>query len=114
MSFAGKDGQSLFRESVARPSPVVALGRLVRQRPAGISSESAGTFRFNGRFARHSPAEYSATFSQVKPRVGGGTRHNAVHASDAYPAWGSPHVGAKIDGSAVREVGTAELWLPAA
>jgi len=41
--------------------------------------------------------------------VGGGTRHNAVPSFDAYPAWGSPHVGVKIDGSAVREVGTAEL-----
>jgi hypothetical protein len=47
-------------------------------------------------------------------RVGGGTRHNAVSALDAYPAWGSAHVGARINGNPVREVGTTELWLPAA
>jgi hypothetical protein len=47
-------------------------------------------------------------------RVGGGTRHNGVRVLDAYPTWGSSRVGTRIDGSAVREVGTAELWLPAA
>jgi hypothetical protein len=47
-------------------------------------------------------------------RVGGGTRHNAVSAFDAYPAWGSSRVGGRIDGNPVREVGTTELWLPAA
>jgi hypothetical protein len=47
-------------------------------------------------------------------RVGGGTRHNGVRALDAYRAWSSSHVGAKIDGNPVREVGSTELWLPAA
>ena len=47
-------------------------------------------------------------------RVGGGTGHNAVSAFDANPAWGSSHVGARINGNPVREVGTTELWLPAA
>ena len=46
--------------------------------------------------------------------VGGGTGHNAVSAFDAYPAWGSSHVGARFGGNPVREVGTTELWLPAA
>jgi hypothetical protein len=46
--------------------------------------------------------------------VGGGTRHNAVRAFDAHPAWGSAHVGVRIDGYPVSEVGTTELWLPAA
>ena len=47
-------------------------------------------------------------------RVGGGTRHNAMRAFDAYAAWGSPHVEARIGGDLVREVGATELWLPAA
>ena len=47
-------------------------------------------------------------------RVGGGTRNNAQRAFDAYSASGSPHLGAKIDGHPVREVGTTDLWLPAA
>jgi hypothetical protein len=46
--------------------------------------------------------------------VGGGTQINTVHAFDAYPAWGSPHVETRMDGNPVREVGTTELWLPAA
>jgi hypothetical protein len=50
----------------------------------------------------------------MRDRVGGGTRHNAGRAFDAYPAWGSSHVGGRIDGNPVREVGTTELWLPAA
>ena len=32
----------------------------------------------------------------------------------AYPAWGSAHVGGRNHGNPVREVGTTELWLPAA
>jgi hypothetical protein len=47
-------------------------------------------------------------------RVGGGTRHNAVRAIDAYPAWGSSNAGARFDRKAVREVGTTELLLPVA
>ena len=47
-------------------------------------------------------------------RVGGGTRINSVGIVDAYPAWGSAHVGAKFGGDPVREVGTTLLWLPAA
>jgi hypothetical protein len=46
-------------------------------------------------------------------RVGGGTRNNALRAFDACPAWGS-HVGERNHGNPAREVGTAELWLPAA
>jgi hypothetical protein len=46
--------------------------------------------------------------------VGGGTRHNAVSALDAYPAWGSAHVGDRNQARSVREVGTTELLLPAA
>jgi hypothetical protein len=44
----------------------------------------------------------------------GGARHNAMRAFDAYAAWGSPHVEARIGGDLVREVGATELWLPAA
>ena len=47
-------------------------------------------------------------------RVGGGRGNNALRPFDASPAWGSPHVGARIQGNPVREVGTADLWLPAA
>jgi hypothetical protein len=47
-------------------------------------------------------------------RVGGGIRINTVGLFDASRAWGSSHVGARIDGNPVREVGTTELWLPAA
>jgi hypothetical protein len=47
-------------------------------------------------------------------RVGGGIRNITVGLFDASPAWGSSHVGARIDGDPVREVGTTELWLPAA
>jgi len=47
-------------------------------------------------------------------RVGGGTRHNAVRAFDAWQTWGSPHFGSQVDGNAVREVGITELRLPAA
>jgi hypothetical protein len=47
-------------------------------------------------------------------RVGGGTRHNAVRALDTDPAWGSPHVGDGNQARSVREMGTTELWLPAA
>ncbi len=47
-------------------------------------------------------------------RVGGGIRINTVGIVDAYPAWGSAHVGARFGGDPVREVGTTELWLPAA
>ena len=47
-------------------------------------------------------------------RVGGGIRINSVGIVDAYPAWGSAHVGARFGGDPVREVGTTELWLPAA
>jgi hypothetical protein len=43
-----------------------------------------------------------------------GPRNNALRAFDAYPAWGSAHVGARIGGNSVREVGTTDLWLPAA
>jgi hypothetical protein len=46
--------------------------------------------------------------------VGGGTRHNAVSVLDAYPAWGSAHVGDRNQARSVREVGTTELLLPAA
>jgi len=47
-------------------------------------------------------------------RVGGGKGNNALRPFDASPAWGSSHVGARIKGNPVREVGTADLWLPAA
>jgi hypothetical protein len=47
-------------------------------------------------------------------RVGGGTRNNAVRAFDAYPAWGSPHDETRKGRNVMREVGTTELWLPAA
>ena len=47
-------------------------------------------------------------------RVGGGTGNNALRPFDAAPAWGSPHAGARIQGNPVREVGTTDLWLPAA
>jgi len=47
-------------------------------------------------------------------RVGGGIRINTVGLFDAYPSWGSAHVGVRIRGNPVREVGTTELWLPAA
>jgi len=47
-------------------------------------------------------------------RVGGGTGNNAFRPFDASPAWGSPHVKARIEGDVVREVGIADLWLPAA
>jgi hypothetical protein len=47
-------------------------------------------------------------------RVGGGIRINTVGLLDASPAWGSSHVGGRIDGIPVREVGTTELWLRAA
>ena len=46
--------------------------------------------------------------------VGGGIRINTVGLFDATPAWGSAHVGARFGGDPVREVGTTELWLPAA
>jgi hypothetical protein len=52
--------------------------------------------------------------TQVQVGVEWGTRHNAVRAFDAHPAWGSAHVGVRIDGCPVSEVGTTELWLPAA
>jgi hypothetical protein len=44
----------------------------------------------------------------------GGIRINTLGLFDASQAWGSSHVGARIDGNPVREVGTTELWLPAA
>jgi hypothetical protein len=49
-------------------------------------------------------------------RVGGGTGNNALRPFDASPAWGSPHARARatIQGNPVREVGTTDLWLPAA
>ena len=47
-------------------------------------------------------------------RVGGGIRINSVGIVDTYPAWRSAHVGARFGGDPVREVGTTELWLPAA
>ena len=47
-------------------------------------------------------------------RVGGGTRNKALRPFDASPAWGSPQVRERIDGNPVREVGTTDLWLPAA
>jgi hypothetical protein len=46
--------------------------------------------------------------------VGGGRGNNALRPFDASRAWGSPYVGATIQGNSVREVGTADLWLPAA
>ena len=46
--------------------------------------------------------------------AGGGSGNNALRPFDASPAWGSPHVGARIQGNPMREVGTADLWLPAA
>jgi hypothetical protein len=39
----------------------------------------------------------------VSDGVGGGIRINPVHPFDAFPAWGSPNVGARIDGYPVRE-----------
>lgn len=47
-------------------------------------------------------------------RVGGGIQINSVGIVDAYPAWGSADFGARVGGDPVREVGTTELWLPAA
>ncbi len=47
-------------------------------------------------------------------RVGGGIRINTVGLFDASLAWGSSHIAGRIDGNPVREVGTTELWLPAA
>jgi hypothetical protein len=46
--------------------------------------------------------------------VGGGTGNNALRPFDASPAWGSPHVGTRIEDNPVREVGITDLWLPAA
>jgi hypothetical protein len=46
--------------------------------------------------------------------VGGGTRNNALRPFDASPEWGPPHVRGRIEGNPVREVGTTDLWLPAA
>jgi hypothetical protein len=45
--------------------------------------------------------------------VGGGTRRNALSAFDAYPTWGSVHIGERMDCNAVREVGSVELFLSA-
>ena len=47
-------------------------------------------------------------------RVGGGIRINTVGLFDTSPAFGLSHVGARIHGNPAREVGTTELWLPAA
>jgi hypothetical protein len=46
--------------------------------------------------------------------VGGGTAYNAVTAFDAYPAWDAARIGGGNQAPSVREVGTTELWLPAA
>jgi hypothetical protein len=47
-------------------------------------------------------------------RVGGGTLNNAVRVIEACQEWGSSHVGGGNHARSVREVGTTELWLPAA
>ena len=44
-----------------------------------------------------------------------GTRSDLTGAgTPPSPAWGSPHVEARIDGNPVREVGTTDIWLQAA
>ena len=66
----------------------------------------------------HNPEEASIDV-EARPActnscVGGGIPINTVGIVDAYPAWRSAHVGARFGGDPVREVGTTELWLPAA
>jgi hypothetical protein len=60
-----------------------------------------------------SPAR-EVTTPLLKPSVGGGTGNNALRPFDASPGWASSQVREKIGGTSVREVGTTDLWLPAA
>jgi hypothetical protein len=87
----------------------------VSRRPYAYRQPRAGTDKVVTSGVRgEDPGYREASCPQFTRRVGGGTRHNAVSAFDAYPAWGSSHVEARIGGGPVREVGTTELWLPAA
>ena len=70
--------------------------------------------RFNGSRSDQHRRDVVDSFYQVKQGVGGGIRINSVGIVDAYPARGSAHIGARFGGDPVREVGTTELWLPAA
>ena len=98
-----------------------ALGLTVRYRRTGSTEEVKLTTTLRSVDLKRVGADGGSTNSQVNglqgvdlERVGGGRGNNALRPFDASPAWGSPHVGATIQGNSVREVGTADLWLPAA
>jgi site-specific DNA recombinase len=98
-----------------------ALGLTVRYRRTGSAEEVKLTTTLRSVDLKRVGTKEGSRNSQVNglqgvdlERVGGGKGNNALRPFDASPAWGSSHVGARIKGNPVREVGTADLWLPAA
>jgi hypothetical protein len=98
-----------------------ALGLTVRYRRTGSAEEVKLTTTLCSVDLKRVGTKEGSRNSQVNglqgvdlERVGGGKGNNALRPFDASPAWGSSHVGARIKGNPVREVGTADVWLPAA
>ena len=89
------------------PQPVATTGPLSAASCAGWSMASLTAL---GVTVSYDPPTRNVTAS-VRPDarcsemgVGGGIRINSVGIVDAYPAWGSAHVGARFGGDPVREV----------
>jgi hypothetical protein len=108
-------------EQADRAELYQALGLTVRYRRIGTTEEVKLTSTLQSVDLKRVGGSDSSGNSQLTgpkgvdlKRVGGGRGNNALRPFDASSAWGSPHVGARIQGNPVREVGTAELWLPAA
>ena len=108
-------------ERADRAALYQALGLTVRYRRVGASEDVKLTSTLRGVDLERVDESITSQKPQVPgpqgvdlKRVGGGIPINTVGIVDAYPAWRSAHVGARFGGDPVREVGTTELWLPAA